>query len=129
MGSLINLYYYLNITFSAILSLSKPRINYIHHTINSIPLTISIIFLILIPLFIIYALTLFNKSQRYWHSIFYLRSMSRNNGCCHKTPNSNRAQTTRLISRKRSTIQHYCNRTCIPNNFLSGNTCIYWGIW
>lgn len=54
--------------------------------------------------------------------------MSWNNRSSNKTINSSRAQTTWIIFRKRSAIQHYCNCSRIPNNLFSSNARFYWGI-
>jgi len=55
--------------------------------------------------------------------------MSRYNRSSNKTTNPSWVKSTRIIPWQRSTLQYNCNCSCIPNNFLSRYTSIYWGIW
>jgi len=76
-GSFINLYFYLNIVFRTLSPTLKIHYN---HKLTDIKLVTLVLpatrTLGLIPIFL-YAMTLLNKSQRYWHSILSIRTMNR----------------------------------------------------
>ena len=62
LGAVINLYYYLNITFSTILRTNKNNFNITSSNINYLITIPRIAALLIIPIIIIYALTILNKS-------------------------------------------------------------------
>lgn len=131
LGSLINLFFYLNIIINMVIN--NQNINYSPKgDMKSVPALIiisSATSMGLAPIVILYAMTLFYKSQRHWDSILYLGNLSRNNWCGYKTPYSNRAQTAGILSRKRSAIQYNCDSPRIPHNLLSSYTRIHRGVW
>ena len=130
LGSLINLFFYLRIVINMMLSSSNLKtllpIKSLPRNAILITATLSLGFR---PFILIYAMTLFNKSQRYWNSLFHSRGLSRYGWCWYKPSHSNRAKATRCLPRKGPTIQYNCYSPCICNNFLSGYACIYWWIW
>lgn len=131
-GAIINLYFYLNITFNIILTptLTETPTSKFYYLSSKFIIPISSILLFSIPIFIlIYAMTILNQSQRHWNTLLHFRSLSRNTRRRHKTTNSNRTKTTRIIPRQRSTLQYYCNSSRLLNNLLPSYTSIYWRIW
>lgn len=105
LGSLINLYFYLNLTFNMLILsfISRPRNSYTRPGFTGLLSIIALSSLGIFPI-ILYAMTLLNKSQRHWHLIYNLRPMSRNSGHRNKPANSIRISTTWFIPRKRSTL-------------------------
>lgn len=105
LGRLINLYFYLNLTFNILLS------SFILNTSNKPfnPTTLRLLsvgalnILGVFPI-IIYAMTLLYKSQRHWHPIYNLWPMSRNGRHRNKTLNSIWISSTWLIPWQRSII-------------------------
>lgn len=91
-GSLINLFFYLNIIIN--ISVSEQNINrkimikpqYKNKTILLLSGAIS---MGLAPLIIYYAMTILNKSQRHWNPLLHPRHLGRNNWSRNKTPYSN----------------------------------------
>jgi len=105
LGRLINLYFYLNLTFS-ILTLSfinLPKKPY-EKPIFVAPLFIIAVRCLGILPIILYAMTLLYKSQRHWHPLPNFWPMSRNSGDWNKIANSIRTSTTRIIPGQGPTI-------------------------
>jgi NADH-ubiquinone oxidoreductase chain 2 len=103
LGRLINLYFYLNLTFNILTlsTLSRTKNEFKRHT--TLPLIISLNSLGIFPI-LIYAMTLLHKSQRYWYIIHNLRSLRRGSWNRNKNTNSIWIITTWIISRKGSII-------------------------
>lgn len=105
-GSLINLFFYLNIVITIILS--NPRLKtwtpIKNNHIRTLTFIIASISLGLSPFIILYAMTLLNQPQRYWNTLLYFRCLSRNSRCRNKTSNSNWIKTTWSFLRKGSII-------------------------
>lgn len=100
--SFISLYFYLNLAFSVIIRLS----NTLNYLILNKTIIISIVsIIILTPMIILlYAMTIFNKSQRYWNIILYSRSMISHSWYRYKGINSNWVGTTWHIPRERPNL-------------------------
>jgi formate hydrogenlyase subunit 3/multisubunit Na+/H+ antiporter MnhD subunit len=81
LGRLINLYFYLNLTFNILLT--SFTLNSLNKPINSITFSLFLVVALnglgVFPM-IMYAMTLLYKSQRHWHTIYNLWFMSRNSG-------------------------------------------------
>ena len=129
MGSIINLFFYLSIIISRIINTPHTMPNQkTTYSINTIIMSSRIISMWAIPIIIYYAMTIFNKPQRYWHTIFHSRPMSWSNGYWDKNNYTNRTKAAGHTYRKRSTLQHNCNSTRISYNLLPGYTSFYWGV-
>lgn len=91
MGSLINLFFYLNIIINIITATQNITTNSTNQKKVGVgALLISRVTSIgLAPIIILYAMTIFYKPQRYWNSIFYSRNLSRNNWSWYETSYSN----------------------------------------
>lgn len=106
MGSLINLYFYLNI----IIGIIAPNQNTNIYTKKSINIPNYLLILSgitsigIAPIIIIYAMIIFYKPQRYWNTILHFRYLSRYNWSRNKTPYSNRIKSAGILSRVGSTI-------------------------
>ena len=105
-GSVINLFFYLNIVINIIFStpnlkLSNPVKSKVTSTLTLVTARLS---LGLRPLIIIYAMILFYQSQRYWNPIFHSWSLSRHSRCWYKTSYSNWAKTAGSLPWQRSTL-------------------------
>lgn len=128
-GSIINLFFYLSIIINRIINTPQnPPTTKKTNSINTIIISSRIISMWTIPIIIYYAMTIFNKPQRYWHTILHFRNMSWNNRYWNKNNYPNRTKTARHIYREGSTLQHNCNSTRISYNLLPGYTSFYWGI-
>lgn len=81
LGRLINLYFYLNLTFNILIS--SLILNTYNKSINPTPLRVFLMGALstlgMFPM-IVYAMTLLYKSQRHWHLIYSLWSLSRYSG-------------------------------------------------
>ena len=100
-GSVINLFFYLNIAINIISSTYtlKPLKPVKNRIVSAIILATATVSLGIRPLIIIYAMILLNQSQRYWNFIFYPRHLSRYNWCWNKPSHPNWTKTTGSISR------------------------------
>ena len=129
-GSLLSLYFYLSLRFNLLFRLFslplKPR-NASSYTTSLLSSVRLFRFLCIGTFFLFYcALTLCNKPQRYWNSLFYSRDMVGTNRNLNKTFNSCRARPTRIFAGKWPALQCYCNCPCFSNNFLPSYTRINW---
>ena len=104
-GSLINLFYYITIFINFFIN---PPVSIKTKTNNNFspwPRFIASLSIIFSPLvFILYAMTVFYKSQRHWHTLFYFWGLSRTFRDIYKTFNSSGARSTRSPFRKRPVI-------------------------
>lgn len=127
-GSVINLFFYLNIVINIIFS--TPNLKQLRPVKSKITNVLTLITarlsLGLRPLIIIYAMILLYQSQRYWNPLFHSWRLSRHSRCWHKTSYPNWAKTTGSFPGKRSTLQYNCYSSRIRDNLLFSDTCIYW---
>ena len=105
LGSLINLYFYLNLTFNMLTISFIGITKKLYRNPRSLRL-ITVIAVRCLGVFpvILYAMTLLYKSQRYWHSLYSFWSLSWDSGNRNKTINSVWISSTRFILRQRSVI-------------------------
>lgn len=105
-GSVINLFFYLNIVITIILSAPKLKVtpSIKNSVIKTFTLATATLSLGLSPLIILYAMTLLNQPQRYWNTILHFRRLSWHSRRWNKTSNSNWTKSAGSLSRKRSTL-------------------------
>jgi len=107
-GSLISTYYYLSIIFSALLNFNleakQNSIKLFTYPSQYASILATASLLILPFTLLLYALNIFYKPQRHWHTIFPSWYLGRYVRSRHKSPYSNWIKTTRIIPRKRPVI-------------------------
>lgn len=105
LGSLINLYFYLNLTFN-MLTVSLMNVTEKKYQNPKSLRFISVVALRCLGILpvILYAMTLLYKSQRHWHSLHNFRPLSRNSRYWNKPTNSIWVSSTRVILRQRPVI-------------------------
>lgn len=101
LGSVINLFFYLNIVITSIsLTSNQAQITPVtNKALIKFIIPASILSLGLRPLIISYAMILFNQSQRYWNSILYSRSLGWHSGSRNEASYSNWIKATWRILR------------------------------
>jgi len=110
--SLLNLFFYLNITLNIVMI--NKNIVYKSNTILNLKIVNIIAALNFLAAFfmVLYALIILIKPQRHWNTLHNSCNLSRLCRDHNKNNYSYRTITTWVITRKRSTLQYNCNCPC-----------------